>query len=75
MSKPTTTIVKTPFKGYTQLFRGKDAKQKEARRLNTDMDTMSTGEVIGKLYDRHDTGFWMTIAVIGIASTIVVAIF
>lgn len=64
MSRPNTDIVTVPLTGYKQVFRGKQAKQDEAKRLNKDITQMSTTQIIGKLYDRHATGFWMTWAII-----------
>lgn len=53
---------------YIALRRTKKVKQDEAskiaKRLNVDITTMHTGEVIGRLYQRHSTGFWMVASLV-----------
>lgn len=60
-----------PKPRFTAMRRTNDTKKAENRRINTDISTMKTGEILGRLYERHSTGFWMTWAM---SATIMVVV-
>ena len=44
-------------------------KRQLAKKLNTNINTMSSGEIVMRLYKRHSTGFWMTWSILlGVAA-------